>query len=109
MYIVRENFLDLETNHKYKLGQIFPFNNKTVEEDRLKELSSTKNKLGKVLISKITSLEELTEVQLLEYIKIIGLDTKKILLDGINKIESIENNSNLKMNKNDEKVAKEQN
>lgn len=54
-YKVIHYFTDLQDfNHPYKVGDKFPRLGLKVSEDRLKELSSNKNKQGKPLIEKIT-------------------------------------------------------
>ncbi|MEK4873127.1 hypothetical protein [Niallia sp. FSL W8-1348] len=50
-FVVVEDFRDLTDNTVYIKGDIFPRKaDATVSEKRIKELSSTKNKLKKVLI-----------------------------------------------------------
>ena len=51
MYKVISYFTDLQDhNHPYNVGDIFPRNGLKVSEERLKELSSNKNKQNKPLI-----------------------------------------------------------
>lgn len=53
-YKVIHYFTDLQDfNHPYNVGDVFPRIGMNVTEDRLKELSSNKNKQGKPLIEKI--------------------------------------------------------
>ena len=53
-YKVIHYFTDLQDfNHPYNVGDVFPRIGMNVTEDRLKELSSNKNKQGKRLIEKI--------------------------------------------------------
>lgn len=81
MYIVIKGFTDLQDdNHSYDLGRIYPFEKKNVSSERVEELISDKNKLKEPLIKEVT-LEEMNENQLIEYVKIEGLDLKKIILD----------------------------
>lgn len=54
MYKVISYFTDLQDhNHPYNVGDIFPRNGLKVSEERLKELSSNKNKQNKPLIKLI--------------------------------------------------------
>lgn len=54
MYKVISYFTDLQdSNHPYKVGDEFPRLGLKVSKDRLKELSSNKNKRGKPLIEKV--------------------------------------------------------
>ncbi len=54
MYKVKHFFTDLQDNrYPYNEGDIFPREGVTVTEDRLNELSSSNNKLGKPLIEKV--------------------------------------------------------
>lgn len=87
MYIVLNEFHDLEdNNYEYKIGKIFPYDGKEISEDRLKELSSTKNKMGIKLIKNVL-LKDLDENQLVEYSEILGINVKSILFDAINNFE----------------------
>ena len=53
-YRVIKFFTDLQDNkHPYNVGDIFPRDGVTVDEARLTELSSSKNRQGKPLIKKI--------------------------------------------------------
>lgn len=53
-YKVIYPFKDLEdNNHIYKIDDKFPFDDKEISKKRIKELSSTKNKIGKRLIEEI--------------------------------------------------------
>lgn len=53
-YKVIHYFTDLQDfNHPYKVGDTFPRLGLNVSEERLKELSSNKNKQGKPLIEKV--------------------------------------------------------
>lgn len=54
MYKVVKFFTDLQDNkHPYNVGDVFPREGVEVSEDRLKELSTDKNKRGVVLIEEI--------------------------------------------------------
>ena len=54
MYKVIKFFTDLHDNeHPYHIGDQFPRKGVTVTEERLKELSSDKNKQGQPLIEKV--------------------------------------------------------
>lgn len=54
MYKVIKYFTDLQDNsHAYHVGDSFPHNGMEVSEERLKELSTTKNKRGIPLIEKV--------------------------------------------------------
>lgn len=53
MYKVVEKFRDLTDNHVYKKDDVFPFDGREIDENRIKELSTKKNKIGKVLIAKV--------------------------------------------------------
>lgn len=54
VYRVIYPFKDLEdNNHIYKIDDKFPYDDKEVSKKRIKELSSTKNKIGKRLIKEI--------------------------------------------------------
>ncbi len=88
--IVIDDFMDLsDNNHIYKKGDLFPFENKVVEEDRVNELSSSNNKRNKKLIKQV-KLNRLTEKQLLEYAMILGLDVRKPILAAI--LENVNTN-----------------
>ncbi len=53
-YKVIYPFKDLEdNNYIYKINDKFPFDDKEISKKRIKELSSTKNKIGKRLIEEI--------------------------------------------------------
>ena len=57
MYTVVEKFRDLKDNeHIYNVGDTYPregINIEDVDSKRIKELSSKKNKIGKVLIQEV--------------------------------------------------------
>ena len=57
-YVVTKRFADLTDNkHLYAVGDIFPRSGLSVSEDRLLELSSTRNKEGTPLIEKVKDNE----------------------------------------------------
>ena len=59
MYRVIKYFTDLQDkNHEYNVGDVYPHNNRKVSANRIKELSTDKNKRGIPLIEKV---EEPTE------------------------------------------------
>ena len=61
--VVYEKFKDLEDNdYIYKKGDIYPREGLEPSKKRIKELSSDKNKIGKVLIQKVEE-EKATEVE----------------------------------------------
>lgn len=52
MYIVIKEFVDLENNeHRYKAGDVFPFDNKKVSQERIINLATSLNNLGAPLIT----------------------------------------------------------
>ncbi|GKV67300.1 MULTISPECIES: hypothetical protein [unclassified Sporosarcina] len=59
-FTVLRDFTDLKDKNKvYRKGDIYPSPaNKKVDEKRIKELSSTKNKLGKKVIEEIKEEQE---------------------------------------------------
>lgn len=64
MYKVNTFFTDLQDNrYAYKAGDIFPRNGLEVSDDRLKELSSNRNRRGIPLITLVEeeTTEEVTE------------------------------------------------
>lgn len=109
-YKVIHYFTDLQDfNHPYNVGDVFPRIGMNVTEDRLKELSSNKNKQGKPLIEKIDDeveqndeekktytkreisrmpLSELKELAKSEGLfgvdEMTGADIKKILIEKFN-------------------------
>lgn len=93
MYIVIEEFNDLEDNHhKYVVNDIYPYEKKEICSERLAELSSENNKLKRVLIKKI-SLNEMSVEQLVSYAKREKIDLKEIIL---NELSQNQNNNSLK-------------
>lgn len=54
MYRVVHKFYDLkDNNHAYSVGDTFPHNGVKVEDERIVELASDKNRLGVPLIEEI--------------------------------------------------------
>ena len=52
MYKVIYKFYDIEdkNKHVYNVGEIFPYDGRKISKNRIEELSSEKNKIGKPLI-----------------------------------------------------------
>ena len=52
MYRVVHSFFDMEdkNKHVYRVNDIFPHDGRKIAKKRLEELSSTKNKIGEILI-----------------------------------------------------------
>lgn len=62
MYKVLTHFTDLQDNYyPYNTGEYFPRKGKVVDQQRIDELSSNKNKRGIKLIEKIEEILEGTE------------------------------------------------
>lgn len=58
-YIVIEKFKDLQDKDRiYEVGDKFPATKRKVSEERIAELSSTDNLIGKVLIELVEKKEE---------------------------------------------------
>ena len=54
MYMVIKSFRDLKDNNRlYSVGDTFPHNGVEVEDERIAELASDKNRLGVTLIEAI--------------------------------------------------------
>jgi len=51
-------FRDLTDNHVYEIGDKFPFDDREIEEKRIKELLNPKNKLGYAVIEFISQPNE---------------------------------------------------
>lgn len=52
--VVYSRFKDLkDNNHIYRKGEIYPREGLELTKERIKELSSKKNKIGEVLIKKV--------------------------------------------------------
>ena len=59
MYRVLTDFSDLQDNeHVYRAGDVFPRSSFSVSEKRIKELSTTANRRGEVLIEKVEEAVE---------------------------------------------------
>ncbi len=93
MFVVKEKFRDSITGYDYKMGSIYPYEKVTVSKERIKELSTENNKLKKIMIEE-KKLEDLSEDQVIEYSKIIGVDIRETLINAINNIENDSSNSN---------------
>lgn len=88
MYKVLEYFTDLQDNdYPYEVGSYYPREGLEITEDRLVELSTTKNKRGIILIAK-EEIEDVEEVPLSE------LSLKE--LQNIAKEQNIKNYKKLK-------------
>jgi hypothetical protein len=65
MYKVIVDFIDLKDgNRKYQVGDIFPYEGTEVSEDRIIELSTSRNRRGKAMIVEVAdkvSVEEVIE------------------------------------------------
>ena len=53
MYKVIKRFYDLQNNHAYSVGDMFPHDGVVIDENRIVELESNNNRLGVPLIKKI--------------------------------------------------------
>ena len=53
MFKVIKTFKDAQDNHLYHVGDEFPHNGAIVDEKRIKELASKKNRRGMALIEEI--------------------------------------------------------
>ena len=61
MYRVVHKFYDLkDNNHAYSVGDTFPHNGVKVEDERIVELASDKNRLGVPLIEEIAEKQKRT-------------------------------------------------
>ena len=61
MYRVIHKFYDLkDNNHAYSVGDTFPHNGVKVEDERIAELASDKNRLGVPLIEEIAEKQKRT-------------------------------------------------
>lgn len=88
MYIVVNKFKDLEDNdHLYEIGKIYPHEKKNISEDRIKELTTKKNKLKNVLIKEV-DISELNQEQLCEVATIEGIDLNKLILEKLNSVDN---------------------
>lgn len=97
MYIVVNKFKDLEDNeYLYDVGKLYPHEKKDVTEERIKELSTKKNKLKKVLIKEV-NISDLNQEQLCEVAMIEGIDLNKLILEKLNSTNNqLEDNQELK-------------
>ena len=53
MYKVIKRFYDLQNDHAYSVGDVFPHNGVEIDENRIVELESNNNRLGFPLIEAI--------------------------------------------------------
>lgn len=103
MYIVVNKFKDLEDNeYFYDVGKVYPHEKKDVSEERIKELSTKKNKLKKVLIKEV-DISDLNPEQLCEVATIEGIDLKMLILEKLNAADN-EVNDNQKLKEIQEKA-----
>lgn len=103
MYIVVNKFKDLEDNeYLYDVGKVYPHEKKDVKEERIKELSTKKNKLKKVLIKEV-DISDLNQDQLCEVATIEGIDLKMLILEKLNAADN-EVNDNQKLKEIQEKA-----
>lgn len=86
MYIVKENFKDETNNHIYKKDDIFPFEESVITDERINELSTIKNKIGKILIEE-SDYKNLTENQLIAYSKLLNIDISNLIVSKIVEME----------------------
>ena len=104
--VIFDIFRDLKTNHVYTKGDTYPFDDTTVSDKRIKELSSTDNLIGHELIrpkkideytlselialAKAHSLKVEDEAQLSEVKQaVISSSNFKVESDGTLKISSV--------------------
>lgn len=88
MYIVVNKFKDLEDNeYLYGVGKVYPHEKKDISEERIKELTTKKNKLKKVLIKEV-DISELNQEQLCEVATIEGIDLNKLILEKLNSADN---------------------
>lgn len=97
MYIVVNKFKDLEDNeYLYDIGKVYPHKKKNISEERIKELTTKKNKLKKVLIKEV-DIAELNQEQLCEVATIEGIDLNKLILEKLNSADNkVSDNQKLK-------------
>lgn len=50
MYTALRKWRDLEDNHLYEIGDVYPHDGREISEERIAELSGTQNKAGFALI-----------------------------------------------------------
>ena len=53
MYRALKRFYDLQNNHAYSVGDVFPHDGVEIDAERIAELISNKNRLGVPLIEEI--------------------------------------------------------
>ena len=53
MYRVLKRFYDLQSNHAYSVGDLFPHDGVCVADERIVELTSKNNRLGCPLIEEV--------------------------------------------------------
>lgn len=53
MYKVIKAFTDLQSQHVYSVGDVFPHNGVEVDKKRVDELAGNKNKMGTPLIAEV--------------------------------------------------------
>lgn len=94
-YIVcyEKGFKDLTNNHIYQKEDLFPFDNSELDQNRIKELITTNNKIGKKLIrprllSDCTD-EELEEIAKTLQIKVESMDREDIIQDIGNSLQEL--------------------
>lgn len=58
MYTVLVAFRDLQDNHRYAVGDVYPAEGASPTKKRIEELASSNNKAKKPLIEKIPEVEE---------------------------------------------------
>lgn len=105
MYIVIDNFNDLEDNHhKYVVDDIYPCEKRDVSQERIEELSTVNNKLKRVLIKEV-SLDEMSVEQLVSYAKREKIDLVQVILNEL-KQDTSNNDDSLKELEHLKKIAK---
>lgn len=105
MYIVIDNFNDLEDNrHKYVVDDIYPYEKRDVSQERIEELSTVNNKLKRALIKEV-SLDEMSVEQLVSYAKREKIDLVQVILDEL-KQDTDNNDDSLKELEHLRKIAK---
>ena len=81
MYRVIYPFKDREDKHIYDIkGERFPFDGREISEERIIELSTANNKIGRVLIKKEKEYSEMTVKELLKRCKKMGIETTNDML-----------------------------
>ena len=92
---VREKpWKDLQDNsHVYKKGDIYPREGLKVDKKRIKELASTKNKIGEILIA----LEQVKDEGQEPEIENSQVEETEIVEEEINESEDVKNEENTKI------------